>query len=48
MLGVTTTTWDKWRNVVETKGVVFIADKGGEQEDAQMAVKRQKRPDGAL
>lgn len=25
MLGVTTTTWDKWRNVVGTKRVIFIA-----------------------
>lgn len=32
MLSVTTT-WDKWRNVVGTKGVRFIADQEGEQED---------------
>jgi hypothetical protein len=42
MLEVTTTTWDKWRNVVGTKGVLFVADKGLEQEDEPPKARQRK------
>lgn len=42
MLEVTTTTWDKWRNVVGTKEVLFVANKGWEQEDEPPKARQRK------
>jgi hypothetical protein len=33
MVGITTTTWDKWRNVHATKGVMFISDQGWDTDE---------------
>ena len=33
MVGIKTTTWDKWRNVHATKGVMFISDQGWDTDE---------------